>query len=117
MKDNKNIDTLVEKISTKRYTSTRIRRIITANLLGITDSFVKECLNEDLYCKVLAVKNDSKDLLGILNKNCNNNLLTKITEASFNILDENINESIKLDILANNLVGNISSDYTNNIII
>lgn len=106
----------IANVKSKRYTLSRIKRICVYIILGITKD-LKNKLQDVNYARVLKVKNDSKDLLGILNKNCNNNLLTKITEASFNILDENINESIKLDILANNLVGNISSDYTNNIII
>lgn len=101
LKDNKNIDTLVEKISTKRYTSTRIRRIITANLLGITDSFVKECLNEDLYCKVLAVKNDSKDIISTLNLTSKIPLIMRKSDTLR--LKKTAQKSFEKDVLANEL--------------
>ena len=46
-KDNRTVDALVEKASTKRYPATRIRRILLSNLLGITDDFVQDCVNSD----------------------------------------------------------------------
>lgn len=76
-KDNRTIDALVERVSTKRYPATRIRRILTANLLGITDNFVKTCLNAKLYAKVLAVDSNSKDLISILSENSEIPLLTR----------------------------------------
>ncbi len=53
----------LDKIETKRYTRARLRRIITANLLGITSDFTEKCLKSNLYLKVLAVAADKMDLL------------------------------------------------------
>lgn len=60
------VEDLVEKISTKRYTAARVRRIFISNFLGIKKSFAEECLKEQLYAKVLAVKSESKDLISTL---------------------------------------------------
>jgi len=80
-KDNLDLETLVEKISTKRYTKTRIRRILTSNLLGINEKFVLECLSSPLYAKVLAVKESEKDLISVLNHNSLIPLLMRKSDA------------------------------------
>ena len=56
-------DELISKITTKRYTSSRIRRILTANTLGIRDEFVKKCFKSDCYIKPLALKKERADEL------------------------------------------------------
>jgi len=53
------LEELLDKLATKRYTNTRLQRIATASLLGITESFTRDCLKSKLYLKVLAVKKDS----------------------------------------------------------
>lgn len=60
-KDNPDYDILVEKATTKRYISSRIRRILAAAALGITEDLVRKALRAPLYLKVLAVKNDRAD--------------------------------------------------------
>ncbi|MBO5714050.1 MAG: nucleotidyltransferase family protein [Clostridia bacterium] len=76
-KDNKNLDALVEKITTKRYTETRVRRIINANLLGITKDLVSDCLKSPSYAKVLAINNDSTDLLSVITASSKIPLITR----------------------------------------
>ena len=102
-KDNKNIETLIEKCATKRYTASRIRRIITANLLKITDQFVKECLTEKLYAKVLAISSESKDLISYISKNSSIPLLTRKSDGA--TLKKTALYSFEKDILANELYG------------
>ena len=60
---NPNYNDLIEKTTTKRYISARIRRILTASALNITDELVRRCLRADLYCKVLAVRKERADEL------------------------------------------------------
>ena len=60
------IEELVNKTETRRYTRSRLCRIITANMLGITDAFTEKCLKNKLYLKVLAVARDKKDVLAAL---------------------------------------------------
>ena len=57
---------LVKKIKSKRYTETRIKRILINCLLKIDKHLIKECLSSDLYFKVLAINKDRLDLLKVL---------------------------------------------------
>ena len=101
IKDNKNIDTLIEKISTKRYTATRIRRIFIANLLGITKSFTEECLKSHLYAKVLAVNAEHKDIISTLSKTSKIPILTRKSDVA--ALKKTAMSSFELDVLANDI--------------
>lgn len=81
-KDNLNLEQLVDKVSTKRYTKTRIQRIILSNLLGIRKDFVLDCLSSKLYAKVLAVNSESKDLIPLACSNSSIPLLTRKSDLS-----------------------------------
>lgn len=59
-------DEIVEKSTNKRYSSSRIRRILCSNLLKIKKSDVDLFLDESLYIKVLAVKKENKRILAEL---------------------------------------------------
>ena len=100
-KDNHSIEALVEKVSTKRYPHARIRRILTANLLGIKRSFLLDCLNEKLYAKVLAIKEESKDLIAELGKTSSIPLLTR--KSDYSLLKKTAKECFDLDVLATDL--------------
>ncbi len=100
-KDNHTIETLVEKVSTKRYTQARIRRILTANLLGITKDFTDDCLKSDLYLKVLAVKKESKDLISLMAQNSTIPVLTRKSDADE--LKRTAKKCFLTDVLANDL--------------
>lgn len=110
-KDNRTVDALVEKASTKRYPATRIRRILLSNLLGITDDFVKDCLNSDLYAKVLAVDSKSKDVISLLSENSSIPVLTRKSDAA--ALKKTAAKCFGLDALANDLY-NLVADEKNN---
>lgn len=67
LKDNHSYDELINKMTNKRYTSSRLRRIILASFLNINKKFIYECLDEDLYIKILAInKNKSEEILSSL---------------------------------------------------
>lgn len=68
IKDNHSVNDLIEKLKTKRYTETRLKRILISAMLKIENSLVKDCLSNDLYLKVLAINKDKQDLLSILSK-------------------------------------------------
>ena len=110
-KDNRTLETLVEKVSTKRYTKTRIRRILTANLLGITESLVKDCLTSKLYAKVLAVREESKDLIPLICKNATVPVLTRKSDSSD--LKKTALKCFEKDVLSNDLHNLITGDKTN----
>ena len=55
-----------ETLTSARYTASRIRRIALQNLLNIEESFIRDCLQSDLYLHVLAAKKERSDLLTAL---------------------------------------------------
>lgn len=61
-----NADNLVERLTSRRYTASRIRRILLQNLLNIQADFVQECLNAPLYLHLLAVNGKNNPILSAL---------------------------------------------------
>ena len=59
---------LVESLTSSRYTSSRIRRIALQTLLKIDEALIRDALQEKLYLKVLAVKKTRNDLLSALSE-------------------------------------------------
>lgn len=57
---------LVQVLTFPRYTASRIRRIALQSLLNIEETFIRECLRQPLYLRVLAVKNGRSDVLSAL---------------------------------------------------
>ncbi len=57
---------LIQTLTSARYTASRIRRIALQNLLGIRESFIRECLRKPLYLRVLAAKKERIDVLSAL---------------------------------------------------
>ena len=102
----------ISNVKSKRFTLSRIKRICTYIILGITKD-LKDTLKDVNYCRALKVKKTSLELLSLISNNATNTIITKLSD---NIQDKNITKSIELDILANNISHNISEDYTNNII-
>lgn len=100
-KENRNLSELVERVSTKRYTTTRIRRILIATLLGIKKEFIKDCLNEPLYAKILAVDEKDKDLVSIISSNSKVPVITR--KSDLNNLKKTAQKCFELDVLANDL--------------
>lgn len=60
-KTNPDFETLISKVVTKRYTASRLRRIVLQNFLGVTKKEVKDYLTSPLYARVLAVRKDSAE--------------------------------------------------------
>lgn len=100
-KDNHTVEELIQKVCTKRYTSSRIRRILTANLLGITKELTDDCLNEKLYAKILAVNSESKDLISLLSSNASVPILTRKSDTA--LLKKTALKCFEVDVLANDL--------------
>ena len=64
---NENVS-LVENVTSARYTSSRIRRIALQNLLKIPEALIRNALQSNLYLNVLAVKKERKDVLSALSE-------------------------------------------------
>lgn len=110
-KDNRTVDALVEKATTKRYPSTRIRRILTATLLGIDKKFVFECLDASLYAKVLAVNENCKDIIPTLV--CNSLIPVLTRKSDLLALKKTAKKCFELDTLACDLY-NLATDQKQN---
>ena len=67
-KENCDLDSLVKAVSTKRYTESRVRRILIGALLGIDKSTFEKAIDEPPYYKVLAVKKEKTEVLSHLSK-------------------------------------------------
>lgn len=105
-KGNKDLKTLIEKATTKRYTSTRIQRILLCNLLKISEDFVKECSNAPLYAKVLALNTQSRSLLSEVCKKSSIPVITRSGDVGD--LKKQAQSCFEKDVLANELYSLIS---------
>ena len=54
---------IVTQLTSKRYTASRINRILLQNLLGIRKDLLADCLSAPLYVQPLAIRKERKDLL------------------------------------------------------
>ncbi len=110
-KDNLTLEQLVDKVSTKRYTKTRIQRIILANLLGIKKDFVLDCVSSKLYAKILAVNSDSKDIITLACTKSSVPLLTR--KSDVNALKKTALSCFEKDVLASDLYSLITQKKVN----
>ncbi len=110
VKDNFNIENLISKLKTKRYTETRLKRILISSLLGIDSSLVNKCLNDDLYLKVLAVNRQKTEILSKFS-NAKYPLITRKSD-SLN-LSGTAEECFKKDIFANDVYSAATNDKLN----
>ena len=65
----KTIDEIIDKVSTKRYTKTRISRILTYILLDITKSEMEQSKNANQYIRVLGINKKCEGILKTINNN------------------------------------------------
>ena len=86
----KTIDEIIDKVSTKRYTKTRISRILTYILLDITKSEMEQSKNANQYIRVLGINKKCEGILKTIN---NNKLITSLKK-----FEENNRENELLNI-------------------
>ena len=86
----KTIDEIVDKVSTKRYTKTRISRILTYILLYITKSEMEQSKNANQYIRVLGINKKCEGILKTIN---NDKLITSLKK-----FEENNGENQLLNI-------------------
>lgn len=86
----KTIDEIIEKVSTKRYTKTRISRILTYILLDITKSDMEQSKDNDPYIRVLGINKKCEEILSTIN---NSKLITSLKK-----FEENNGENELLNI-------------------
>lgn len=92
---------LKEKLKTKRYTYSRLSRILASCLLGIDEKSVRKYLSQDLYLRVLAIDKDKTNLLSTFSKISRLPLVTRKSDADK--LTDAALESLKKDVFANDI--------------
>ena len=111
-KSNPDYDSMLEKVVSKRYTLSRLKRILAQNFLGITRKDVKSYLESPLYLKVLAVKlNEQKELFQELSKSEFPFLARK---SDTGVLKREALACYETDVRANDLYNLLTKSYSNN---
>ena len=116
-----NISELIKLVKSKRYTQTRIQRILIYTLLNITKQDMKISKKTSPYIRVLGCTKKGQKLLKEIPQN---RLITSLKKYEQNKLNKNITRMLEIDKSATNIytipyTGNstANSDYTNRFII
>ncbi|WP_213818437.1 nucleotidyltransferase [Garciella nitratireducens] len=98
------IEEYIDLVKTKRYTRTRIQRILCHILLNLRKEdmqFFKE--NDGIqYVRILGFSNKGREILPLLKRKCNLPIITNLSK-SYNALNSIQRKMIDFDILATNL--------------
>lgn len=120
-----NLSDLINIIKTKRYTQTRIQRILLYALLGITKKDMNTSKKIVPYSRVLGVSKNGRELLSDICKiNPRINMVTSVKKFMDENMNKNLKEMMEKDIFATDVYTlgyEYSSwanlDYTNKIVI
>ena len=63
-----NVKDIARALTSKRYTTSRLRRVLLQNLLGISEAFIRESFASPLYLRLLAVRKGREDVLSALGR-------------------------------------------------
>ncbi|MBQ0099847.1 MAG: nucleotidyltransferase family protein, partial [Firmicutes bacterium] len=111
VKDNLTLPSLIEKVATKRYTETRIKRILISTFLKIDKDLIENSLNDDLYVKILAINKDDTEFLSQI---CSSSRYQVLTRKSDTLkLKDTALKCFNKDVLANDLYNLVSQNKTN----
>lgn len=111
LKENLNLESLIQSVSTKRYTEARIRRIFLSCLLKIEKELIINSLNNNLYAKILAIGKNDKSFLSMICKNSVIPVLTRKSDSD-NLIGI-AKDCFDKDVLANDLYNLVSKEKTN----
>ena len=123
-----NMSKLIANIKTKRYTQTRIQRILLYALLGIDKKMMEDSKKVTPYVRVLGFTNKGKELISEINKrNPKINMITsvkKFIEKNNKPSNRTIMQMLQKDIFATDVYtlgfdfeSKANLDFTNNMII
>lgn len=111
LKDSFDYRSLVDKMTSKRYTSSRLKRIMVSAFLAIPESLIRDCEESDLYLKVLALKKeDAERILSALSKSAYP-VITRKKDAE--ALRGRAKKCFEKDVYANDLFNLITKTATN----
>ena len=98
------IEEFMNIIKTKRYTNTRIQRILLYALLGITKDDMKMSFKAQPYIRVLGMNKKGKDLLSVISRsNPNLNIITSVKKYIDSNPNKNALNMLNIDINATNV--------------
>ena len=107
---------LINIVKTKRFTQTRIQRILLYSLLGIDKKQMETSRKIVPYARVLALNNKGKELISeMMNLNPKLNIVTSVKKYIDTVANKNLKEMLETDILATNIytLGYYSDSYAN----
>lgn len=111
VKSNPSYDVALGKVVSKRYTLSRLKRILLQNFLGLERKSVKDFLESPLYCKVLAVtRKEAPEILAALNRGSFPVIMRKSDAGS---LKKDALACFETDAHANALFDVLSGTHTN----
>ena len=119
-----NLDELIEKIKSKRYTRTRIQRIVLYALLGITKKDMEISKQISPYIRVLGFNENGKKLLSKITKeNPNLEIITSVKKFEDTCKNKDLKNMLQKDILSSNIytlgyekISKANLDYTQKLI-
>ena len=103
-------------VKTKRFTQTRIQRILLYCLLGITKKQMETSRKVIPYARVLGFNNKGKELISEMMKlNPKLNIVTSVKKYIDTVANKNLKEMLDIDILATNIytLGYFADSYSN----
>ena len=110
------LEELINIVKTKRFTQTRIQRILLYSLLGITKKQMEISRKITPYVRVLGFNNKGKELISeMMTLNPKLNIVTSVKRYIDDIANKNLKEMLETDILATNIytLGYYSDSYSN----
>ena len=110
-KTSSSLEELKDKLKTKRYTYTRISRILLSSMLGIEESFIRKCLGAELYLKVLAINKEKASLLSEFSKLTDTPIITRKKDAD--ALVGVAKSCFEKDVYANDVYNFVTKQKTN----
>ena len=111
-----NLNELINIVKTKRFTQTRIQRILLYSLLGIDKKHMETSKKITPYVRVLGFNNKGKELISEMMKlNPKLNVVTSVKKYIDTVANKNLKEMLETDILATNIytLGYYSDSYSN----
>ena len=120
-----NLLDLISCIKSKRYTQTRIQRILIYALLGINKNMMETSKKVNPYVRILGFNQNGKKLLSeIVMRNTKINMITSVKKYMDQNKNKQLSEILNLDIFATNVYtlgyeyqSKANLDFTNNMII
>lgn len=97
------IEEFMNIIKTKRYTNTRIQRILLYALLGITKEDIKNSTKVQSYIRVLGMNKKGKDLISVIShSNPSLNIITSVKKYMDSNPNKTLQNMLNIDINATN---------------